>query len=170
MKMYTNNIQGWIRGKALDFLYNEAQKHKSILEIGSWKGKSTVALLEGTKGKVTAVDYFKGSGCGDETHKATGIYEEFLKNTKQFENLRTLKMSSYEASEKLKGEKFDMIFIDADHSYESVKQDIQLWKDRATKIICGDDYNQAWKGVIRAVNEEFNKIDLIESIWLIRKC
>jgi|WetSurSiteA1Bulk_404760.scaffolds.fasta_scaffold11875_4 predicted O-methyltransferase YrrM len=49
----------------------------------------------------------------------------------------------------------DLTFIDADHGYESVKEDIKLWmpKIRKNGILCGHDYHQSDSGVIRAVDE-----------------
>ncbi len=52
-------IQGWMSLKELNWLYQQAKKCDSILEIGSWKGRSTHALLSGCKGIVTCVDTFK---------------------------------------------------------------------------------------------------------------
>jgi len=47
----------------------------------------------------------------------------------------------------------DLIYVDADHSEESVYNDILNWypKLSAKGIICGDDYAADHKGVIRGV-------------------
>ena len=166
-------IEGWMTGIELGFLHNEAKKHQSICEIGSWKGRSTHALLTGCSGKVTAVDHFEGSNdAKDETQKLAkkeDIYSTFLKNVGHFNNLEVVKLSSKEASEKLNDRKFDMIFIDAEHTYNGVKQDILAWKDKATKIICGHDYCSSWPDVIKAVDEVLGKPDEVYgSIWVKR--
>ena len=72
----------------------------------------------------------------------------------------------------------DFIYIDADHSYEGVKYDVNAWwpKVKMGGIIGGHDYNMGWEaraphetptwrnahGVVTAVNEfvEQNKLDL----------
>ena len=48
---------------------------------------------------------------------------------------------------------FDYVYIDADHLYESVKQDIELWypKVKAGGLLAGHDF--AMTGVSRAVTE-----------------
>jgi hypothetical protein len=52
--------------------------------------------------------------------------------------------------------RFDMVFIDGDHSYESVKQDIELWLPKTRKLICGHDFgNPDYPGVEKAVVERF---------------
>ena len=63
----------------------------------------------------------------------------------------------------------DFVFIDADHSYEAVKNDIFLWLPKVTRLICGHDYHGkgSWKGVTRAVNEIFGESDVISRRGLI---
>ena len=51
---------------------------------------------------------------------------------------------------------FDFIYIDADHSYEQVKLDLENWfpKLKQFGVICGDDYGRpVGYGVVKAVNE-----------------
>jgi len=54
---------------------------------------------------------------------------------------------------------FDLVFVDADHSYDAVKRDIWAWKPKIKKggILCGHDYH--WDTVKKAVNEEFTKVE-----------
>ena len=51
------------------------------------------------------------------------------------------------------------VYIDADHTYESVTEDITAWlpKIRAGGVICGHDYSGGWKEVVRAVDDFFCK-------------
>lgn len=163
-------IDGWMTPEELEFLYQSAKKYNRILEIGSWKGRSSDALLSGCKGEVHCVDHFKGSNDkNDETNslgKKEDIYEEFIKNVGHYKNLKVVRNSSENAEKELADEKFEMIFIDGEHTYEAVKQDIRLWKKHCTKLICGHDYQNNWPGVMRAVDEEIGKPDGVEgSIW-----
>lgn len=165
-----NNIQGWMQPDELQFLYEQASKSKSVLEIGSWKGRSSHAILSGCKGMVTCVDTFAGSAqLGDATNKMAkeaDIYKEFMANVGHFTNLRVIRSSSKEASEILKDEKFDMIFIDSEHTYEAVKEDIALWQGKAKKILCGHDFCDPWPPVKRAVDESLVKDGVAGySIW-----
>jgi hypothetical protein len=68
----------------------------------------------------------------------------------------------------------DIIFIDALHDYESVKQDIALWwpKVRIGGMLAGHDFNHQWPGVERAVAESFNLMHIgvaSDSVWFIIK-
>lgn len=56
----------------------------------------------------------------------------------------------------------DFVFIDADHSYEAVRDDIAAWlpKIRPGGLLCGHDYTPpgkygtlGWPGVVQAVDE-----------------
>ena len=54
----------------------------------------------------------------------------------------------------------DLVYLDAGHSYEQVKEDIRVYKEKARVILCGDDYapreeydGKTAFGVIEAVGE-----------------
>ena len=48
--------QGWMYPEELEWLYEAAKRMNSIVEIGSWQGRSTYVLLSGCRGPVVAVD------------------------------------------------------------------------------------------------------------------
>ena len=59
-----------------------------------------------------------------------------------------------------------MVFIDASHEYQAVKQDIQSALDKNTRIISGHDYRPEWPSVQRAVTEFFgDDIEVFGSLW-----
>lgn len=84
------------------------------------------------------------------------------------ERSKVLRMSSQEASEMFRNHYFDFVYIDADHRYEAVRQDLMLWysKVRPGGIIAGHDYRdgtvdwesglRSYYGVKQAVDEFFN--------------
>ncbi len=165
-------IEGWMRFEELQYLYNTAKTMNSIVELGSWKGRSTHALCSGCKdGHVTAVDHFKGSEGEDAQHweakQGDTVYQQFRNNTKGFSNLTTLQTSTLQAAAAMpKGTLFDMVFIDAEHTYEGVKADIEAWKPVARILICGHDYCPQWPGVVKAVDETVGPPDGVAgSIW-----
>lgn len=165
-------IDGWMTAVELDFLFRSAKEMNSILEIGSWKGRSTHALLSGCPGMVQAVDHFKGSDDDNDLTKFIAknedIYQQFFSNVGSFKNLIISRMSSDEAEKALPaGKSFDMVFIDGEHTYDGVKKDIKLWKRHAEIMLCGHDYTPLWPGVVKAVDEELGKPDkVVGSIWV----
>lgn len=57
----------------------------------------------------------------------------------------------------------DMVYVDADHSYQAVKQDLQAWypKIKQGGIISGHDYSSTRKRTVqRAVDEFFEQKNL----------
>jgi predicted O-methyltransferase YrrM len=67
----------------------------------------------------------------------------------------------------------DFVFIDADHRYEAVLHDINLWrpKVRSGGLLCGHDFCDGWPGVVSAVRESFGDGGLYDresTIWFVR--
>jgi precorrin-6B methylase 2 len=157
-----NQIHGFMREIELDWLYMTAKKMDSIVEIGSWMGRSAHALLSGCKGTVYCVDHFKGNpsqrNAEHEIATKQDISEEFLKNVGHFHNLWLMKMSSLEAASKFKDGEIDMVFIDGDHGYEAVMNDFEAWYPKCKKIICGHDFDQY--SVKQAVCDSVGKLRL----------
>jgi len=134
-----------------------------ILEIGSWYGASALSWAQGLKvhnraqGSLTCVDawkpFFDRSLHNDEVYVAmeqalgTDVaYNIFLHNISTI--VETIKRQHFRGQSEnvlplLRDEAFDVVFIDADHTYAPVKLDILL-SQRLVKdggILCGDDLN-----------------------------
>lgn len=166
MEKYTNNIEGWMSEEDLQYLYNTSKKMSSIIEIGSWKGRSTHALLSGCKnGIVYSVDPFTGNKEDNTLSDPDIIYSQFLQNVKSFSNLKSLKMTSEKAALLFNENSVDMIFIDANHSYASIKEDIDLWLPITRKVFCGHDYG--YPDINKALFEKFKEVEIVDSIWVI---
>jgi predicted O-methyltransferase YrrM len=166
MRYSTPGIDGWMSADELHWLYDTATRMNSIVEVGSWLGRSTHALCSGCAGTVYAVDHWLGSPDEREgNHKlvqTADVYELFIENLKEFVchnglgcgNLMPFKMDSLEAAELFSGGKYgqiDMVFIDGDHRKDNVLADLKAWCPLAKKILCGHDFSQ--NGVEKAVEE-----------------
>jgi tetratricopeptide (TPR) repeat protein len=166
-----NTIPGWMSFKEQTFLYDTAKKMDSVVELGSWKGKSTHALCSSKCPSVTAIDTWMGSKAEPDAHaqaKDGSVYKEFLENMKGFTNLTIIKDDINNQVDNFADKSVDMIFIDASHTYEDVLNDIRKWKPKAKKILCGHDYTSAWSGVQNAVDEIFGKPDdVFDTIWVV---
>lgn len=68
---------------------------------------------------------------------------------------KPIKKTSAEAAKDFANMSLDFAFIDADHNYMSVRQDIHTWlpKIKPGGILCGHDYGDARFGVGKAVDE-----------------
>ena len=163
--------EGWMERDELSYLASEARKRQTIIEVGSWLGRSTCALAANTSGTVHAVDTWNGSVEHKDIlrDKEEGwAYKEFLRNTKGLPIVAT-REQSLEAAKRYRAEgiKADMVFIDASHDYESVKADILAWMPLLAPggIMCGHDFSNVWPEVKRAVTELVPKFRTVNTIW-----
>lgn len=147
-----------------------------IVEVGSWKGKSAAFMAveiinSGKKIKFDCVDNWLGSPehQGNQEVIDNTLYNIFISNIEPVRDYINIVRSDSVAASKLYEDKsLDFVFIDADHTYESVKADIESWlpKIKNGGTIAGHDYNSAWPGVDRAVNEKFNEVIFSEYCWI----
>jgi predicted O-methyltransferase YrrM len=151
----------------LQWLFEKAGQMQSIVEIGSWMGKTTHALCSGCPGIVIAVDHFKG--CPNERDgphiEATqrDISQDFWRNVGHFKNLSLLKMDSVKAAGLFRPKTIDMGFIDASHEYPDIKADLSAWLPVCRKLICGHDIG--YPSVRQAVEESGKPYSVIGSNW-----
>jgi len=82
------------------------------------------------------------------------LYQRVLKKTKNDLRIQVLRAFSVDAGRIFPPEFFDFVYIDADHTYKSVKEDIEVWWPRLKTggIFAGHDYREGM-GVIQAVDE-----------------
>ena len=140
------DIDGWMEECQMNWLYGTAQTMTSIVEIGSWKGRSTHALLSGCPGPVFAVDHFRGNpdeiGEGSAHFEATctDIFPQFWANVGHFKNLVAMRMPSVVAAQYFAPASVDMVFIDGDHSTkEAIVSDLAVWRPKCRRLLCGHD-------------------------------
>lgn len=160
-----NNIDGWMSEEELNWLFETAKDCKNIVEVGSFKGRSTHALLSGTKGNVTAIDdWVLHYDINNSQHGETA-FKEFKENTKDFKNLNIIRARSNEAVNSFKDDSLDMVFLDFTTHYTEYLEAIKKWSPK-TKFICGHEYSKDWEGVVKAVDEVFGKPDgVVGMIW-----
>lgn len=78
---------------------------------------------------------------------------------KYADRARLLVMRTDEACHLVPNRSLDFVFIDADHSYDAVVDDIVKWTPKVKRggWVGGHDYNLKWPGVVQAVDEAFGK-------------
>lgn len=172
-------IEGFTKESELEFLSEVARgmpQRAAIVEVGSWKGRSTVAICEGLRGgseaTVWAIDTFAGDPDVAEAVGAVdqrAVAAEFKRNTAGYDCLRMIVAESVEAAAEFDDESLDWVFIDADHSYEAVVADIAAWapKLKPGGLLSGHDYGRA--GVTDAVRRSFPAVEQASSIWYTRE-
>ena len=178
-------IDGWMDEFELDWLARQAQNHYRIVEVGSYKGRTTRCLADNCPGLVYAFDDWKGPR---EKFYVNGecIWPDFSSLWTEFQlnlanHLITRKVRVIEGDhgdtsiippQFLRGEdheKPDMVFIDGSHDYEQVKRDLLIWDARLGKhgLMCGHD--SSWDGVKQALAEVHGswKVIPLTDIWVV---
>ncbi len=135
IKNSAENIEGWLTNREGSFLYQAAKSVSGrgvVVEIGSWKGKSTVWLAGGSKAgkktKVYAIDPHAQTSLHTELQQQSTL-EEFTKNL-DTAGLSDLVKPIVHTSEKAVSKwnkPIELLFIDGAHDYESVKADFFFW-------------------------------------------
>ncbi len=171
MEHIYQNIDGWF---TFDQLYREVVRkfdNGVFVEIGAWLGKSTsfmaVEIINQNKNiQFYCVDTWEGSD--ESIHKNNQLvidkklFDQFLLNIEPVKNkIIPYRMTSTQASKLFENNSVDFCFIDGDHSYEGVKNDLENWYPKVKKggIIAGHDY-PTWETVKQAVDDFILKNNL----------
>lgn len=173
-----NNLDKYIN----DIFKDINQREITIIEVGSWKGSSAIAIAKYFLNKnivptIFCVDTWGGSTFHREyedyyrmlncKNGFPQLYQQFLSNVIH-SNLQKyiipVPHTSHDAARYLKklGIECDICYIDANHEFDEVYQDIKdyypMVKDGG--IIFFDDYDSGWPGVVNAVNVFVNQNNL----------
>lgn len=154
---YTDTKQG--------ALLQKLAVNKTVLEVGAYYGFTTVCMALTAK-MVYSIDTHRG----DIHLGRTDTLQSFLGYLQRYKVLPKVAIMIGEFSDilpRLEKKMFDLAFIDGTHTYEAVKQDIEmvlpLIKDDG--LISFHDYEEPSEhtaGVTKAVDEAWHDYHLIE--------
>jgi len=146
---FARKIISWFywkfNGDSRNFLLKSLPKNSICAEIGIFKGDFTKQILKTVKPNLLHLIDIDTSKLSSElkSNNQLKIHEGDSKNIlNEFDN-------NY----------FDWVYIDGDHSYAAVKLDLELCLRKVKKngFITGDDYENHYFGVIKAVTEFLDK-------------
>lgn len=123
--------------KALSSLLSKLPPEPLVVEIGSYRGCSASLIGEYVKkmnGDLYCVDPWQPWG-------VLGVFLERMEVLHLVDCVHEMVMTSALASQSFRDKFLDMVFIDGEHSYKNVSQDIHLWlpKLKIGGILCGHD-------------------------------
>lgn len=135
-------IDGWLTEAQAEALFDAARACRPggrIVEIGSFRGRSTVALASGAgpNVEVVAIDPHAGTDRGPREIEgfeveASDDHRRFVANLAAAgvdDRVQHLRMSSDDARGRLAGP-VDVLFVDGAHRYRAARSDIGRWGDR----------------------------------------
>jgi predicted O-methyltransferase YrrM len=154
-KRRVTNVQGWVRKGEDKFLYDQALasvENGVIVEIGAWKGKSTIlmacALKQCGQGKLYTIDPF-GRPEGFEIEHEFDLWAQQKQDKEYFtdfmQNIRDQNVDDVivpikavsEDAIKIYQQKYNepisFLFIDGCHKPEFVQRDFDLWSPLVIK-------------------------------------
>ena len=118
------------------------------VELGTFKGEFSRVILESWPGTLFMIDVWRPLSIeeyDDQSNHAnhTDAYSEAMNNTKEYaERAHMIRCKGEVAAELFQDESLDFVYIDANHTYEAVTEDIRIWypKVKSGGIIAGHDY------------------------------
>lgn len=156
--------------KSMASLFNELG-FKVGVEIGVRSGDYSETLMQAIPGlKLYGIDpYEPHPGYRDHVHKSTFARFEKQAHEKldKYPNYYFVREYSMDVVKRIPDNSLDFIYIDGDHSFQSVTNDIAEWskKVRPGGIISGDDY---FKHKGRARIHVYQAINGYTDAWKIR--
>jgi hypothetical protein len=128
-------------------------KIQKIAEIGVFVGYLTRQILKYTPRSLIseywAIDPWKSITTGFGWHRHGNLERQWIRRymyvckfMRYFPELHVVRAPSVEASKLFPKEYFDLVFIDGDHTYKAVMQDIEAWLPlvKSEGILSGHDY------------------------------
>lgn len=155
------SIYGFLEDGECELLHriaSECPQDGVIVEIGSFQGKSTIALAKGAQiagARVWAIDPHYDYQVTDNTHYGEENYQALIQNIDNHgvaDVVKVVKQSSMDAFARW-SKPIDLLWIDGSHEYDDVKQDFATWSKYVTGCIAMHDTSGNHPGVTRFVNE-----------------
>lgn len=118
--------------------------YKAGVEIGSYKGEYTEILAKSGL-KIYAIDPWRVyADCGPPQYqkKMDRFYEHAQKTLAPYSNCVIIRKTSMEALSDFEDESLDFVYIDGNHHFKYITEDICEWTKKIKKggIISGHDY------------------------------
>lgn len=140
-------------------------------ELGVFEGEFSDVLRRSEKfNKLYLVDIFEGNmfsgdknGENGKIINLTNAYNNLSNIYKDDKVVELIRGTSFDFLQKLDNDFLSFVYIDADHSYEAVKKDLEISRVKVKNngIISGHDYDESqFYGVFLAVNEFIMKYNL----------
>jgi predicted O-methyltransferase YrrM len=150
-------------------LVRASDPSRPIVEIGTLFGHSTLVmtLAKAQEQQIISVDNYSWNplGLSPEVHFRTTSNR--LRDAIATENVTLLRVSSDEFYRTYDGPPPALFFCDADHAYEPTKTDLLWARSVDATVVCGDDYEPRFDGVVRAVDELGGPRQLVGGLFVL---
>jgi len=148
-----------------EFLTSKNLTNKGV-EVGSFKGEFARTILEKWQGTLYMVDaWYELEDYNDMSNIGLNqdAYLEAMRSINEFrDRAYMLRCLSKQAVDLFPDESLDFVYIDANHEYSYVVEDIKLWYPKVKKggIVAGHDYLD-----IDWYDDEYSEKDKNKYMW-----
>lgn len=169
-------LRGHSRWGTLTRLFRELD-FKVGVEVGAERCRfSKIICQVNPQLKLYAVDCWEGyPGYREHVHQTQldRFFKESRTRMERF-NCQLIRAYSMDAVRWFDDESVDFVFIDANHDYEYVKEDIREWSKKVKKggLVCGHDYVNGIHGQVFGVKPALNEWvekNKIKPLFLLKK-
>jgi hypothetical protein len=152
-----NSVEGFLKSPKQERWFfgvaKSAPNNAVIVEIGSFKGRSTVSFgfgCVGTQKHIYAIDLFEGDGADYGQGDFQKIFQDNVTRCKLSNYVTAIKKHSIQVAASW-DKPIDILFIDGSHEYNDVKGDFEAFYPHVKEngIIAFHDIKGKWDGVIR---------------------
>ncbi len=166
-------IRGLTGDDDVEWLAEQASSRRTIIEIGPYLGRSTRALADNCQGPVYAIDNWNAAVNAwrpDQVAKAA-CYANLADLIEEHKVILIEHNSQDGIPYLLQGLQADMLWIDGDHAYAAVINDIRNYAPLVCPggLVCGHDYSCWHPEVMKAVDQVYGaqvcSLDIHRSIW-----
>ena len=139
--------------------YASSKGIDKAVEVGVRDGENALEILKEAKFLYLVDPYIRCEETWETGRKVISqkfqnlCKETMLRRIEPFKNTEFLELTSLEASKRFEGKTFDYIYIDADHTYNNVLDDLKAWypKLKDNGVLAGHDFQDRYPGVIEGV-------------------
>lgn len=152
-----------------ELVAQSAEHPGPIIEIGTLFGFTTneIALAKSAAQKLITVDQFSWNPWGLNSVEHQRLTERVLRLSTALLNVTLVVADKNQFYAGYVGEAPALVFLDAAHSYEETRKDIEWAQSLRCPLIAGHDYSDEFPGVQTAVDEA-GAPEVRGTIWLIR--
>lgn len=163
LKQAIETVEGWLFLDEAWALHEAVRnftgdsRSLTVVEIGSFKGRSTIALALGVKargmGTVFAIDPHTGAGTPKWPAETALEFQANIAAAGVDDVVELLVLTSHAARPQFAAKSIDVLFIDGSHEYEDVRLDILDWQTalKDESVVAFNDPTSP--GVYRALGE-----------------
>ncbi len=154
-KVKALSVPGLTTDADVQWLAARARGCQTIIEVGSYLGRTTRALADASEGLVYTIDLFEWPGF-------IGQVRDLI-----FAGRVLPLLDTPDLPRPLQDVRADLLWIDGGHDVEDVRRDLARYVPlvRPGGLVCGHDYSKHHPGVIQAVDQRFGRVSHLRTLW-----